>query len=128
MAKAQIILGELGGGGGYVASFTIAQMQSATDSNPIIISGDFSNVKNIFGAGIYNGAQIGTLSPSYVSSITLGVTNKVEIATYSPYTAYRNVTVYSDKVVIGSGFYDNTEGSNYGILLTLALNCEKIGE
>lgn len=41
--------------------------------------------------------------------------------TFSYHQSYRNITVYTNKIVIGSGFYDNYVDHTYGALRILMI-------
>ena len=113
--------------------FSASAMQNATDANPIIIYGDFSDVNQ--GTG-----EIGYLGYYYTYNETLGsvnnwqkalekgVTYKYNCGYYAAgnYYGYRNMTIYDDRIEIGSGFYGPTlssvtEDSSYGYMKYLAV-------
>lgn len=113
--------------------FSASAMQNATDANPIIIYGDFSDVNQ--GTG-----EIGYLGYYYTYNETLasvnnwqkalekGVTYKYNCGYYAAlnYYGYRNITIYDDRIEIGSGFYGPslssvTEDSNYGYMKYFAV-------
>lgn len=103
-------------------TYTIAEMQACTDANPIIINGNFEG-KHLFARGYYSySAGYQDIGYNYLQNLTLGTKTKINLGTHSSYTSWRYVTVYSDKIVIGSGGYGSTENSNYGLLEVIAVD------
>lgn len=85
---------------------TNAQSTAATDANPFYINGDFSKVKMLYADGNYStngGYQY--FGAGIIDDIVLGQTYKVKLGQYSTDAScyfVRNITVYADKIKIGS--------------------------
>lgn len=126
MLDSMLVMSSGGSGGNpscYAFSFTRTEMDNATDANPIVLQGDFSNIKTIVASGKYNGMSTGSygnVGSAVVTNITLGNVNTITFVT-APGTGWRNVTVYSDRVEIGSGGYSGAVDSTYGTLEGLSL-------
>lgn len=112
-------------GGGYKNKmawyFSPSAMQSATDANPLIVYGDFSDVDKVGYFAPYSTTTVGTPVQSFGNPYAKGVTGKYTCGSNGGYTAYRNVTIYDDRIEIGSGFYGTTESSYYGYIKYLSV-------
>ncbi len=123
--KAQMNFAELGSGGGNNAcleTFTDSDMTNCTDANPITISGSFEGV-SIIAKGIYN-VTSGYRDEGFstVDNPVFGTTYQVNLGKHgSSNQSWRKVTVYSDRVVIGSGGMNATTNSDNGLIQTIAV-------
>ena len=108
-----------GGKGATFYTFGVNSLRSVTDASPLIIYGDFSKVTRIQTTGQYHYSVVGDYQYYNNLSVTLGTKYKVIMGRSGSYRSYRNITVYANRIEIGTGYYDNTAGSEYGTLLTL---------
>ena len=112
------------GGGGKnadIIDLTGYDLSTITDANPLVINGNFANATQMFSYGRYVGSgSYSSYTQGEWQEIVLGTTYQVKSGKVS-YQGWRKVTVYSDRVVIGNGGYQNTLNSTYGILEHLAI-------
>lgn len=123
MARIRANSGSGGGGGSNNCfEFTVAEMQACTDANPITINGDFSSATMLATYGQYATGS-GYENKEYnVTDFTIGTQINMRVSARNNYVAYRHVTVYSDRIVIGSGWYNTvTPDSMYGFILKLII-------
>lgn len=126
MSIIKVDYGEITENNPMVFSFNFGELVNVTDTNPLVIDGDFSNIKTMVVVGTYMAQKNnsnGNLECRQ-QAVTLGTKYKVRTAvtSTSSYVGYRNITINTNKIIIGSGYYDNTQDSNYGGLEILALS------
>ena len=119
---------------GYMFTFTPDELINATaTSTPIVLYGDFSNVKTIMYCGTYycgNLPSVNTLYLNVVQNITASPTGtpytlETGSSSETRFTGYRDITLYPDRVEIGSGYYQNHQDDythGYGALQVLTLS------
>lgn len=120
-----------GGGGGnpLYMDFTISELINATDANPIIINGDFSDIVSLAFCGYtYSEAgQYKKYNTNVVDTFTFGTTFYCKFTNaWGTTVPARKVTIYTDKIVIGSGGYFTgsrwaATDSTYGLPIHIAL-------
>ena len=102
----------------------------STTANPYVIYGDFSEVKYIHILGMYQpytNETSTTREYNTQNNVVLGNTYRMRCAKSSTnsYVSYRDITVYADRIEIGSGYYyisSYTEHTGYGGVQMLMLS------
>lgn len=110
-------------------TYSIAQMRSCTDANPIVISDDFSKARTLVMYSQYNYEVGYTDVDTKAYDVELNNTIAYRLVTNATYghVGGRNITVTPNNLRIGSGGYyygggDNfTTDSDYGLILILQI-------
>lgn len=116
---------------GYIFTFEAGELSDATDANPIIIYGDFSDIKAVLTMGVYVTYSLPAQNRYYTNITEITVTSagtSLDLLTgqsaTSHYYGYRHITIYPDRLEIGSGYFNNHQDDigGYGGLQILALS------
>lgn len=112
--------GEVGGGvESKEYTFTPSEMTNATDTNPLVVNGDFSKYNYFALNGQYASATVGNKGGGYYP-IDRGIKTKYSTGmNTNGYVGYRNLTIYNDRIEVGNGYYNTTQSSNYGCINSL---------
>ena len=131
--------GKLLGGNedGSVFLFEDSDMTSLTDSNKLVIYGDFSKIKTVIIIGYYS-----TGTGNYGHNTRYTYTNTADtyldtgnyiqwvVAKTQPgfgeTPAWRRIWFYSDRIEIGQGGYSSTNNSSLGIIKMLAVSNDTV--
>lgn len=115
-------------GGGSVTTYyapTTSEMRGASDATPfVMLRGNFSNAKAIAAKGYYHGNVSTTALGNDFKMITLGTTVELYMGSYNGSSAYRKVTVYPDRVEVGSGRAGTSVHSDYAIITDFVIGIE----
>ena len=133
MALIRALSGSSGGGSvtDYVFAFTAGELSNVTSSNPVVINGDFSNIKTIAIIGTYvpDTSSSNSIEANYENNIVLGNTYRIRTGKSgsSQWIGYRDITVTATQVTIGNGYYGTssssaTSATNYGGINFLILS------
>lgn len=108
-----------GGSSGVYFPFSITwtDINTATDANPYVIQGDFSKCTSFMAVGYYyQGAAYLDKKGGECIDFTFGTKYKVTMGIAANVFAWRDITIYQDRIEIGQGGYTSTNNSDYGIL------------
>lgn len=121
----------VGGGGasdGYVFTFETSELVALTDANPLVVRGNFSNIKSASIVGYYadrTGSYGHNTAASFrndiASNLNTGTWITWNVATAVGTTVWRHIRFYSDRIEIGQGGYGTTLNSDCAYIKMLAV-------
>ena len=129
MSIVKVDYGEIGSNNPLYIDFTISELKNATDTNPITINGNFSDIASLAFCGytFSEAGQYKKYNTNVVDTFTFGTTFYCRFTNaWGSNIPARKVTIYTDKIVIGSGGYFvggtwTATDSSYGLPTHIAL-------